>query len=60
MPSGDLLFWIREEANNSWIYYSTRPYDGNWLEPLIYFNERDCQNLSGDKIARQYITWTSP
>ncbi len=59
MPSEDLLFWIREEVDNSWIYYSTRPYDGNWSDPLIYFSEGDCLNLSGDKIAGQYITWTS-
>jgi hypothetical protein len=60
MPMTDLLFWIREEAGSSYIYYSTRPYNGDWSEPSVYFNERNCQNLSGDKIAGQYITWTSP
>jgi hypothetical protein len=60
MPMTQLLFWIREEANGSFIYYSTRPWDGDWTEPQVYYNESDCQNLSGDKIAGQYLTWTSP
>jgi hypothetical protein len=59
MPYENQVYWIREEGESSWIYYSTRPYSGNWSEPIIYFDERNCFNLSGDKIAGQYLCWTS-
>ena len=53
------IYWIREEAGHSWIYYSTRSYQGNWNAPAVYFDEHNSANLSGDKVAGQYLTWSS-
>lgn len=53
------IYFIREDENGSFIYYSATEYpSGNWSEPVLFFNEGNCYNLSLDKVMTQYLAWS--
>jgi hypothetical protein len=59
VSSLDRIFYLKDNTDSSFIYYSWRGWPNyEWVSEL-FFDEGDCFNLAGDNVTPQYLSWSA-
>jgi hypothetical protein len=54
------IFYIRETIEGRFIYCISKQYPtGEWGEPVLFFNNGNCYNLTQDKVMPAYLAWSA-